>query len=137
MTDTECEILQRLRNTPQIFARLAASDESGLKLQKRLRDEYAAELVRAALTLHELRDKAAVKFSRADCMWFDAKGLEQSTAEAIAVHKAQRFSGNVHDFCCGIGSDAIALARSGCRVSAADRSAAPVHAVERRVFRCR
>jgi SAM-dependent methyltransferase len=124
MSDIECGILQQLRNTPQIFARLVSGDESGLKLQKRLRDEFPADLVRAALTVHELRAKGAAKFSRADRMWFDTKGLEQSTAEAVALHKAQRFTGRVHDFCCGIGSDAIALARNGCSVAAVDLSKA-------------
>lgn len=57
-------------------------------------------------------------------MWFDSKGLEQSTAEAVASHKAQRFSGEVSDYCSGIGSDAIALAGNGCRVSAVDLSPA-------------
>lgn len=124
MLDNECEILQQLRITPQILARIASSDVSGLRLQKRLRAEFPSEIVRAALTLLELRHKGISKFTRADRMWFDTQGLEQSTSELVALHKAQRFSGDVNDFCCGIGSDAIAMARNGCRVSAVDLSPA-------------
>ncbi len=69
------------------------------------------ELVAAAVRIVAARRKGAAKFSRADQMWFSAKGLEQSTAEAVARHKAQRFAdGVVVDLCAGIGGDSIALA---------------------------
>lgn len=68
--------------------------------------------MRLALSLEELRKKAAGKFTRADNMWFDRVGLEQATAEPIARHKASRFSRDaaVMDLCCGIGGDALAIA---------------------------
>lgn len=115
-----CRILRELRTTPQIFAEIAASGADELALQKALRQAYPDELVRAALRQHELRQRAAGKFSRAEQMWFDRVGLEQSTSEAVARHKAARFSGEVDDLCCGIGGDTLALAAQ-CRVRSIDR----------------
>ena len=69
------------------------------------------EHVSAAIRLAETRRRGAAKFDRADEMWFDSIRLEQSTSEAVARHKARRFSDQVvFDLCCGIGGDAIALA---------------------------
>jgi hypothetical protein len=116
----ESDILRRLRATPGIIELLGEASNSGLGLQKQLRAEFPSDVVRAALTLVDLRRKAAGRFSRADQMWFDPTGLEQATAEPVALHKAKRFTGRVHDFCCGIGSDMIAMARSGCQVTGVD-----------------
>lgn len=115
----ECQLLRTLRDTPSLFEQIAASNSSELALQSALRLQFSDELVRAAVAIHELRLKAASKFTRADRLWFDRKGFEQSTAEAVAIHKAQRFEGHVWDLCCGCGSDAIALG-SRCQVTAVD-----------------
>lgn len=115
----ECRVLRELRETPQILETIAGWSGAELGLQSRLRKHYSDELVRTALSLHELRRKAEVKFSRAASMWFDRRGLEQSTSELVARHKAQRFEGAVADLCCGIGGDAIALAER-CQVVAVD-----------------
>jgi hypothetical protein len=88
-------------------------------LQRQLREEFPEDVVRLALSLHELRRRAEAKFTRAARMWFDRVGLEQATSEAVARHKAQRFRGEVDDLCCGIGGDAIALAAQ-CHVTAID-----------------
>ena len=108
----ECDLLRRLRATPALLERVAEGRGglSQLAWQKTLRREFTDDLVRAAIGLIELRQRASSKFSRAAEMWFDRQGLEQSTAELIARHKAQRFTGPVTDLCCGIGSDTIALA---------------------------
>jgi len=119
----EWRVLHELRDTPQIFERIAEAQGSELQIQNALRREFSDDVVRAALTLVELRRKAQVKFSRADRMWFDRQGYEQATGEAVALHKAKRFSGRVWDLCCGIGSDAIALA-GHCEVIAVDRNPA-------------
>jgi RNA cap guanine-N2 methyltransferase/THUMP domain-like len=118
-------LLRRLRASPEIFRQIAAWNGPELALQDRLRQEFSADLVRGALTLVELRRRAGRKFSRTAEMWFDRVGLEQSTAEAVARHKAQRFSqrGRVWDFCCGMGGDAIQLAACG-EVLAVDRDPA-------------
>ncbi|MGQ0481795.1 MAG: class I SAM-dependent methyltransferase [Pseudonocardia sp.] len=100
---------------PELLRRLAevgstAADELGLA--ERLRREYPAELVTAALGLHELRRRAAVKFARAETMYFTRDGLEQASAEPLARHRARRYAGagRVADLCTGIGGDLIGLA---------------------------
>lgn len=120
---SEVDVLRELRSSPELLERLRHSSGSELHVQRELRREFPDDLVRAALTLQELRRKAANKFSRADEMWFDRKGLEQSTSETIARHKARRFQGLVWDYCCGIGGEALALAERA-RVVAVDRTSA-------------
>ncbi len=53
-------------------------------------------------------------------MWFDRVGLEQSTSEPVARHKARRFHGSVWDYCCGMGGDTVMLA-DHCDVISVDR----------------
>ena len=115
----ECRILRELRATPLIFEQIAASSGSELSLQSVLRRQYPDDLVRAAVSLHQLRKRGNAKFTRAGQMWFDRQGLEQSTAEAVSRYKATRFAGTVSDLCSGIGSDALSLA-SRCDVTAID-----------------
>ncbi|TWT57398.1 Mg-protoporphyrin IX methyl transferase [Thalassoglobus neptunius] len=103
------------------------SQVSELKLQSQLRETYSADIVRAAMTLIELRERAQHKFSRASEMWFDRTGLEQATPEAVANYKAARFencAGPIFDLCCGIGSDSIAIASIGKEVTSVDMSEA-------------
>ena len=115
----ECRVLRELRQTPLIFAQISAWNGGELGLQSRLRRQFSDELVRAAVSLHELRKRAKTKFTRAPSMWFDRRGLEQSTSEPVAHHKAKRFDDAVWDLCSGIGGDAIALAER-CVVTAVD-----------------
>ena len=95
----------------------------------RLRGEHDPDLVAVALTMHELRGRAAAKFTRAGQMWLTRPGLEQATTEAIARHRAQRFAEfeAIADLCCGIGGDLIALAEGhrNRSIVAVDRD--PVH----------
>ncbi|MFD5398321.1 methyltransferase domain-containing protein [Streptomyces sp. NPDC127097] len=92
----------------------------------RLRREHPAGLVSAALGQARLRQRAAAKFG-ADAwrMYFTPNGVEQSTRATVATHRAARLAGlgvrTLADLCCGIGGDAIALARAGVRVLAVDR----------------
>ncbi|HEY2158520.1 MAG TPA: class I SAM-dependent methyltransferase [Isosphaeraceae bacterium] len=85
----------------------------------RWRRSYAIDEVAAAIRLVESRRRGAAKFERADAMWLDPVGLEQSTAEPVARHKAARFAGSVaFDLCSGIGGDSVALAEvAGCVVA--------------------
>ena len=115
----EFAVLQELRKSPEILELLQGGGESELRVQKRLRRRFLDDVVRAALSLAELRRKAAAKFPRASEMWFDRVGLEQATSAAVARHKAQRFAGEVLDYCAGIGGDSIALAER-CRVVSVD-----------------
>ncbi|MEU1627544.1 class I SAM-dependent methyltransferase [Streptomyces sp. NPDC020096] len=101
------------------------SDELGTAT--RLRREYPAPLVSAALGQARLRQRAVAKFG-ADAyrMYFTPDGVEQATRTAVAEHRAARFAAlgvrRLADLCCGIGGDAIALARAGIEVLAVDRS---------------
>ncbi|MFJ8588134.1 methyltransferase domain-containing protein [Streptomyces sp. NPDC093595] len=98
-----------------------------LAVASRLRREHPAELVTAALGQARLRQRAVAKFGAEDAhrMYFTPHGVEQSTRAAVAAHRAARFAElgvrSVADLCCGIGGDAIALARAGIRVLAVDR----------------
>ncbi len=80
----------------------------------RWRRATPAEGVAAALRLAEGRRKGASKFALAGSMWFDPIGVEQSTPELVARHKARRFAGGglVVALCSGIGGDSIALAEA-------------------------
>lgn len=120
------DVLRQLRATPELLAQIAGADSIDMSLQTQLRRDFPAELVVAALQLHESRVRARKKFSRADEMWLTRVGVEQSTAEAVAQHKAERFHGAdvLWDVCCGIGSDSIALAQVANRVEAVDLSEA-------------
>lgn len=115
-SDADCEMLKRLRDAPELFAAIAERrEESELAKQQRLRAQWPDDLLRAALTLAELRERAATKFTRADRMWFDRTGLEQATPEPVARWKASRFAAQgigepVWDLCSGIGGDVLALA---------------------------
>ncbi|MCZ4120564.1 class I SAM-dependent methyltransferase [Streptomyces sp. H39-S7] len=92
----------------------------------RLRREHPAELVSAALGQARLRQRAEAKFG-ADAyrMYFTPDGVEQATRTEVAEYRAERFKAlgvrRLADLCCGIGGDAIALARAGVEVLAVDR----------------
>ncbi len=98
-----------------------------LAVATRLRREHPAALVSAALGQARLRQRAVAKFGAEDArrMFFTPNGVEQSTRASVAAYRAGRFQalgiGRVADLCCGIGGDAIALARAGIGVLAVDR----------------
>ncbi|GGU88054.1 methyltransferase [Streptomyces albospinus] len=103
---------------------LDAADE--LTAATRLRRDHPAPLVSAAIGQAQLRRRAAAKFGAdAQRMYFTPNGVEQSTRTSVAAHRAARLAGlgvrTLADLCCGIGGDALALARAGIRVLAVDR----------------
>lgn len=106
----------------------APADE--LAVATRLRREHPAELVSAALGQARLRQRAEAKFGAQDAgrMFFTPNGVEQSTRASVATYRAGRLKElgvtSVADLCCGIGGDAIALARAGIRVLAVDHDPA-------------
>ncbi|WP_392873510.1 methyltransferase domain-containing protein [Streptomyces sp. LN499] len=93
----------------------------------RLRRSHPAALVSAALGQARLRQRAVAKFGAEDAyrMFFTPNGVEQATRTSVATYRAGRFAAagvrSVADLCCGIGGDAIALARGGISVLAVDR----------------
>ncbi len=110
--DAETDLLLRLKATPEIFELIARSTTLELAGQKKLRDQFDHELVRAALAVHEARTKAAGHLPQAEQLWLTRVGLEQCTAWEVARHKAGRFQNapRVFDLCCGIGVDASSIA---------------------------
>ncbi|WP_185921903.1 methyltransferase domain-containing protein [Streptomyces sp. WAC06614] len=98
-----------------------------LSVATRLRREHPAGLVSAALGQARLRQRAVAKFGAEDAlrMYFTPHGAEMATRAAVAAYRAERMAAlgvrSVADLCCGIGGDAIALARAGIRVLAVDR----------------
>ncbi|MFE7750830.1 methyltransferase domain-containing protein [Streptomyces sp. NPDC057428] len=93
----------------------------------RLRRTHPADLVSAALGQARLRQRAVAKFGAQDAfrMFFTPHGVEQATRTSVASYRAERFAErgvrSVADLCCGIGGDAIAMARAGIAVLAVDR----------------
>ena len=85
-----------------------------LQIASRLRQQVTSAQAQAVLETILLRQKAAVKFSRADQMYFTRPALEQASGEIIAAYRAQRFAQSglkrIADCGCGIGGDALALA---------------------------
>ncbi|MEU3446982.1 class I SAM-dependent methyltransferase [Streptomyces thermolilacinus] len=98
-----------------------------LAIASRLRRDHPAALVSAALGQARLRQRAVAKFGADDAyrMFFTPNGVEQSTRASVAGHRAAVFARlgvrSVADLCCGIGGDAVALARAGIAVLAVDR----------------
>ncbi|MGX2996791.1 class I SAM-dependent methyltransferase [Streptomyces sp. JNUCC 64] len=119
LTDEGRALLDEVRGT----------DPAGeLAVATRLRRDHPAELVNAALGQARLRERAVAKFGAVDAarMFFTPDGVEQATRTSVAAYRAERMRAmgvaSVADLCCGIGGDAIALARAGVRVLAVDRS---------------
>lgn len=109
----ELATLEHLRATPALLEAVAACSAAERGSQKRLRADFAADLVRAAVALHEARQRAAERLPDAERLWLTRTGVEQATVWPVARHKASRFAGcdRVADLCCGIGSDAAALSQ--------------------------
>lgn len=105
MSDAAAEWLTRAQDPSEPLARQAA----------RLRKELSPARTHLILEQVELRRRARDKFADADRMFFTRKGLEQSTDQWVAAHKAGRFgqAQAVADLCAGVGGDLLALARRG------------------------
>jgi hypothetical protein len=96
-----------------LWTRGRVEGDQEMALAGRLRARYPAELVRSALAQHDLRERARAKFAHPERMYFTRQGLEQSSAELVARHRAARYAAfaRVADLCTGIGGDLLALAR--------------------------
>jgi hypothetical protein len=81
------------------------------------------EVVAAAATQARLRTRAMTRFP-GPARWWTPDGLEQATRPVVAARHAERFvrAGveSVADLGCGVGSDALAMARAGLPVLAVD-----------------
>ncbi len=119
---------QETRETMVLFRNLP---DDPLAIQQSFRGMFPEKLARAMVDLRLLRRRAVQKFEHGVDMFFTKPQLEQSSSEVVARYRAERFRqagvALVQDPCCGIGSDAIALARAGIRVAAQDLDAIAVH----------
>ncbi len=115
-----------------LLADACASYQPGHELQlvEKLRRQYDAALVTAAVTQASLRNRAVVKFGPdAARMYFTPDGLEQATRSTVGSHRARRIAAtlpgsSVVDLGCGIGGDLISSARAGLRVTGVERDPA-------------
>lgn len=89
--------------------------KSELQVATRLRAETGVREVHAVLETCRQRDRAARKFAGAADMYFTREALEQASAEIVSAYRARRFDrpevDSLADLCCGIGGDALSLAR--------------------------
>jgi SAM-dependent methyltransferase len=104
---------------------LLAGDDLATASRLRQGGESPAH-VAAAMTQARLRTRAAEKFGAvAERMYFTTDGLEQATHPAVAGRRAARLAdtsrGSVVDLCCGVGSDLLAFAAAGLRVTGVER----------------
>ncbi|MEU4608228.1 methyltransferase domain-containing protein [Kribbella sp. NPDC023972] len=119
-----------------LLANACANYQPGQELQlvEKLRRQYDAALVTAAVTQASLRHRAVAKFGPdAARMYFTPDGLEQATRSTVGSHRAQRIAatlpgGSVVDLGCGIGGDLISAARAGLRVTGVERDPATADA---------
>jgi hypothetical protein len=116
----------------ELLADACASYQPGQELQlvEKLRRQYDAALVTAAVTQASLRHRAVAKFGPdAARMYFTPDGLEQATRTTAGAHRAHRIAttlpgSSVVDLGCGIGGDLISAARAGLRVTGVERDPA-------------
>jgi len=100
-----------------LLAELASQDiaeKHTLTLLTQLRRRTTSEQAGAALLMARLRHKALPKFGpQAGQMLFTADALEQASDPLIRRYRAQQAQGTTAlDVCCGIGTDAFALAET-------------------------
>ncbi len=102
-----------------------------LAIQESFRGLFPKKIAEALGELRALRRRATTKFSLGLDMFFTKEQLQQSSSEAVAAYRAQRYADagvkEVWDPCCGIGSDAIAMAKLGMKVHLSDKEPSAVH----------
>jgi SAM-dependent methyltransferase len=98
------------------------SDQQTLPLLTHLRRHYPVEHAAAGLEMARLRRKAAEKFGAdARRMFFTREALEQASDPLVRAYRSRVAQGRrVLDLCCGIGSDALAMAQAGADVLGLD-----------------
>ncbi|MFT7664086.1 MAG: hypothetical protein ACI87A_002315 [Planctomycetota bacterium] len=104
---------------------------SALEAAEEIRRSLPPDQARKALEQRDLRRRAVGRLANAPNLILTRKGLEQATRERVARERASRISNRmpdalVFDATSGIGSDSLALAKSGLRFLVADLD--PEHA---------
>jgi hypothetical protein len=99
--------------------------DNSLAVQESFRGMFPKKVAEAMGELRALRTRAMHKFALGRDMYFTKAQLEQASSEPVAAYRASRFKqagiDEVQDCCCSIGSDAIAMAKAGIKVHAADK----------------
>ncbi len=92
-----------------------------LSVHKKLIKVYPEYLLRIALETELFRQKAQSKIENPANFYFTKEALEQATPTPIANGRRPRFAGykKIADLCCGVGMDAVELAKT-CEVLAID-----------------
>ena len=94
-------------------AKTLITPQNHLQMMMRLREQLDPAVAQAAVETVLLRQKAVVKFTCAEAMYFTRAALEQSSSEVVSTYRAKRFAAagirTVADLGCGIGGDALAL----------------------------
>ncbi|MGI8767795.1 MAG: methyltransferase domain-containing protein, partial [Propionibacteriaceae bacterium] len=116
---------------PALLAAAAEADPDSVGAATRLRAHFDNELSAAALTQVTLRRRAVTKFGPpAAMLFFTTEALQQASRPRVSQWRADRMAaavgagGTVLDLGCGIGADALALARAGLAVVAVERDPA-------------
>ncbi|MCH2101563.1 MAG: class I SAM-dependent methyltransferase [Planctomycetes bacterium] len=108
--------------------------EDPLAIQESFKGLFPKKVAEALGELRALRRRATYKFSQGLDMYFTRPLLEQASSESVAAYRARRFTEAgievVHDPCCGMGADSIALAHAGLQVHASDKDEVAVHFAE-------
>ncbi|MFW5709325.1 MAG: THUMP-like domain-containing protein [Chloroflexota bacterium] len=110
----------------QLLADLSEADlnpANTLKWVERLRVDYPTPYIHALLTTVQLREAAQVKFGAdAARMYFTEAALQQASDPLVRAYRRKpvRPDERVLDLCCGVGSDALAFAKTGVPVLGVD-----------------
>ena len=81
---TAIEVLHRLRGTPALFEAISEATGSEFAVQGQLRTRFEDDLVRAALSVADARQKAQGRLPESHRLWLTRVGLEQATAWEVA-----------------------------------------------------
>ncbi|MGP1273258.1 MAG: THUMP-like domain-containing protein [Phycisphaerales bacterium] len=106
-----------------LLAQAGATDPGDAAGVSRLRRRADADSVAVALQICEARRRLVSKVPDAARWIADSTGAQMASDALAASHKAERFApvgGEAVDLCCGIGTDAWALARAGLGVRGVD-----------------
>ncbi|MHC4823276.1 MAG: THUMP-like domain-containing protein [Planctomycetota bacterium] len=122
---------EEARETMVLFRTLG---DDPLAIQESFRGMFPKKVAEAMGELRALRRRAQQKFELGLDMYFTKPLLEQASSEPVASYRAKRFADagfkEVHDPCCGMGSDTIALAQAGLKVHASDKNEIAAHYAE-------
>jgi tRNA/tmRNA/rRNA uracil-C5-methylase (TrmA/RlmC/RlmD family) len=111
----------------ELLGETSAQASDAMRLTLWLRKQgHDSETVAGIVTVVQSRQRARKRFPDADHLFFTEDALAQATSPGIAAYHARYLAkfGTVADLGCGVGMDAIALAKAGATVLAIERDPA-------------